>query len=272
MERPLIKRLRCRQLHHRAEVHDRNPVGDMLDHRKVMGNEQIGHAPFLLQTHQQIDNLRLYGYIQGGNRLVAHDEFRIDRKGACDSDALALSSGELMRKAAGVLPVKSHHFQKLVDPLGSLLPAATEPVDVQSLGNDVRHRHARVQRCIRILKNNLRPAAEFPLLCPVQAVYVHPVKENLSACLIVQAHGGSPAGGLAAAGFADHAKRLSPVYGEGHIVHRLHRTAGGRKIFTQMIDLQKGCSGICHSAASFCPYKGASTCGARASCSQQEAL
>ena len=45
-----------------------------------MGDEQIGQAELLLERTQKVDDLRLNGNVQRGNRLVAEDEIRIQRK------------------------------------------------------------------------------------------------------------------------------------------------------------------------------------------------
>ena len=37
------------QLDHLAQVHHRHPVGDMLHHAQVVGDEQVGQAEFFLQ-------------------------------------------------------------------------------------------------------------------------------------------------------------------------------------------------------------------------------
>jgi hypothetical protein len=46
---------------------------------------------------EQIDDLRLHGNIQRAHRLVADDQFRLDRQRARDADALALAAGKFMR-------------------------------------------------------------------------------------------------------------------------------------------------------------------------------
>ena len=48
-----------RSLHALAQVHDGDVGGDVLDHGEVVGDEHIGQTQFLLQLHQQIENLRL---------------------------------------------------------------------------------------------------------------------------------------------------------------------------------------------------------------------
>src|SRR5258708_39495401 len=54
-----IKLARGRGLDDAAEIHHRNALADMLDHRQVMGNEEICQPEFLLQVLQEIDDLGL---------------------------------------------------------------------------------------------------------------------------------------------------------------------------------------------------------------------
>ena len=64
----------------------------MLYHGQVMRHKQIGQPHLLLQIDKQVDNLRLDGNIQRGDRLVQHDKLRLHRQRAGNADSLALSS------------------------------------------------------------------------------------------------------------------------------------------------------------------------------------
>lgn len=72
-----------------------------MDHGQVMGNEQIGQAPFLLQALHHVDDLDLDGHVEGRNRFIAEDTFRVDGQGPGDADALALAAAEFMGIALG---------------------------------------------------------------------------------------------------------------------------------------------------------------------------
>ncbi len=65
------------QAHTGPQVENRHPRADMMDHRKIMRNEQIGQVMLFPQIHQQVQDLGLDGHIQGGHRLVRDDELRI---------------------------------------------------------------------------------------------------------------------------------------------------------------------------------------------------
>ena len=55
----------------RPEVHDRHLVREKLDHRDVVGDEEIGQAQPLLQILQQVQDLRLHRHVERAGRLVA---------------------------------------------------------------------------------------------------------------------------------------------------------------------------------------------------------
>ena len=55
-----------------AGAHHRDPVGDVLDHRDVVGDEQKAHTQFALQLTQQVQDLGLHRHVQP--RLIVCDE------------------------------------------------------------------------------------------------------------------------------------------------------------------------------------------------------
>ncbi len=57
---------------------------------QIMADEEIGEPALRLQIAQQIDDLRLHAHIECGGGLIEHHEFRIERHGASNGDALAL--------------------------------------------------------------------------------------------------------------------------------------------------------------------------------------
>ena len=67
-----------------------------MDHGQVVGDEQIGQAPFLLQALHHVDDLDLDGYVEGRNGFITKDTFRIDGQSPGNADALALAAAELM--------------------------------------------------------------------------------------------------------------------------------------------------------------------------------
>ena len=77
-------------LDHLAHEHHRHPVRDVLDHRHVMADEEIGDAELAFQRREQVEHPRLHRDIQRRDALVGDDQLRLQRKGAGDADPLAL--------------------------------------------------------------------------------------------------------------------------------------------------------------------------------------
>ncbi len=92
-----------RDLHRVAEVHDHDAVRDVADDVQVVRDEDVGQSERSLQVLEQVDDLRLHGDVERRDRLIAHDQLRIDRECTRDPDALALAAGELVREAVVVL-------------------------------------------------------------------------------------------------------------------------------------------------------------------------
>ncbi len=92
-----------RHLHDPADVHHRDAVADVLDHRQVVRDEEVGEPQLVLQLEQQVEDLRLHRDVERRHRLVGDDQPRIERQRAGDADALPLAAGERVRVAAHVL-------------------------------------------------------------------------------------------------------------------------------------------------------------------------
>ena len=92
-----------------------DPVADVLDDGEVVGDEQVGQAELLLEVVEQVQHLALDRHVEGGDRLVADDELRVERERPGDPDALALAAGELVRVAVDVALVEPDPGQQLAD-------------------------------------------------------------------------------------------------------------------------------------------------------------
>ena len=156
MQRVAEQLARVRKLYNTSEIHDGDPVGQILHHRQVMGDENIGQSQLFLQFTliEQLEYLRLNGYIQRGDRLVADDQLRIDGECSRDTDALALSARKLVGIAGHVFPRKVHVLQQPGDPLYPLLTVFHAEFDQRILQGAVNGER-RVQGGIGILKYNL---------------------------------------------------------------------------------------------------------------------
>src|SRR5262245_31330786 len=50
--------VRSRGLDDAAEIHDGNPIGDVLDHRKIVRNEDVGQGKAFAKVGEQVEHLR----------------------------------------------------------------------------------------------------------------------------------------------------------------------------------------------------------------------
>nr|WP_308252847.1 hypothetical protein [Pseudonocardia sp. ICBG601] len=104
--------------------------------------EQVAQPQLALQLGEQVQHPGLHRDVEGGHRLVEHQQRRLRRQRAGDPDALALPAGERRREPVDVLRVQTDQRHQLVDPGGYPVPVgpAGRP---QRLGEDVADRHAR---------------------------------------------------------------------------------------------------------------------------------
>ena len=82
-----------------AEIHDGDAVADLLHHRHVVRDEEVGEAQLGLQLLQELQDLRLDRDVERGDAFVGDDDLRVEAERAGDADALALAAGEFVRIA-----------------------------------------------------------------------------------------------------------------------------------------------------------------------------
>src|ERR1019366_10134384 len=90
-----------------AAIHHANAVRDHLDHREAVTDEQEGKAITIAQIHDQVQDLRLNRYVEGGNRLVGDDQLGPADDRACDRNALSLAARKFVRMAGRVRGLKT---------------------------------------------------------------------------------------------------------------------------------------------------------------------
>ena len=211
MERLLVEVDAVAELHDLAEVHDRDAVTDVAHDGEVVGDEEVRQLELVLQVFEEVDDLRLDGHVQRGDRLVGDDELRLHREGARHADALALASGELVRVTVREVRVEADDLQQLLHTLGLGL-ALREVMDLDRLADDVADGHARVQRCVGVLEDHLHTAAHLPHLFAGERRQLGPIELHRAGRR------------LAAAGLADEAERLALLDEEVDAVNGAHRT------------------------------------------------
>src|SRR5262249_26130911 len=181
---------------------------DMLDHREVVGDEEIGEAELLLEVHQEVDDLRLDRYVERRDRFVADDERGVEGERPGDADALALAAGELVRIALHRLPPEADLAEDCRDAVEELAPRG-DAVIAHRLGHDVADIHARVQGRVRVLEDDLQLAAVGPHLAAGEAVDAGAAQLDRAGGGLDQLQHRLAGGRLAATALADQAQRLS---------------------------------------------------------------
>src|SRR5919201_632744 len=160
MERVVEELVAIRQLDNPPEIHYRDALAQMPDDRKVVSDEQVGEPEPPTQILQQIYDLRLDRYVERGHRLIADDKLRLQGESAGDPDALALAARHLMRISVGEFRIETADREELADPSIAPRTIALDPVHHDRLGDDIANIHARVQRAVRILEDDLNPPAQ----------------------------------------------------------------------------------------------------------------
>src|SRR5262249_37515510 len=136
---------------------------------------------------------------------------------------------ELMWISPHMIGVEPHGFEQLDDSVHELPMGLHQTVNDQRLAYDRTDRHARIERGIRILKNDLHVAAQGPQLRSVERCDVRTLKPPLARGRLSQAQDTAPGGGLAAAGFAHQTQGLPRAYLEAHVVDGVYPLGRARK-------------------------------------------
>src|SRR2546423_8452416 len=239
-----------RELYDLAQVHDGDPIAHLLHPRHVVRDEQVGEVEFVLQVFEQIQDLRLDRHVQGGDRLVGNDELRPKRQPPGNADALPLAAAELMGKPAAVLAAQSDHLEQLAY---HSLPVVgrSDAVDEKAFAHDLPHGHARVQRTVRILEDDLHFPPDLVQLLFVRLEDAPPLEKRLTRRGRDQPQDRARHGGLARTGFTDQAQGFALLDVKADVVDRLDVRHGGleqpaldREVLDEVVDLEQGTVGI----------------------------
>ena len=80
-----------------------------------MGDEDVRQAELVLEVLEQVDDTGLDRHVERRDRLVEHDQRRVQRQRPGDADALALATRELVREAAGVVGGEPDELEQVGD-------------------------------------------------------------------------------------------------------------------------------------------------------------
>src|SRR5690606_38941853 len=205
-----------------AQVHDGHAVGYVPDHTQIVADEQIGKAVLLAQVHEQVDDLRLDGYVQRGHGLVAHQELGFDHQRAGNADALALAAGNLVWKTVAVFAVQAHFGQGAVN-ARRYLGGGRQVVHLERFAQDLPQALARIERGLRVLEDHLHAQRVGQALGAAQVLDGPALIQQFAFGLAVQAGHDAAQRRLAAAGFSHQAQHFAGLHGQVDAIDGVHR-------------------------------------------------
>lgn len=90
--------LRClARFNHAAPVKDHQIAADLVGGREIVGDVDKGDSTVHMQSAQTLDNRRTHRGVHHGHRFIGDHDPRMQKQGACNGNALALASAELVR-------------------------------------------------------------------------------------------------------------------------------------------------------------------------------
>ena len=151
-------------------VHHRHAVGEVGDHRQVVGDVQRGDAVAAGEIAHRGQHERLGAHVEAGGRLVEHDHRRAAGERHRQPDPLLLAAGQLVRVAAQELRRAgqqdlAHHLDGPGPPSLVGAPEAVELHHLEELRADPQRRVQRGRRVLRHVADQLAPGiAQRPLV------------------------------------------------------------------------------------------------------------
>ncbi len=156
-----------------------------------------------LKAAEQFHDDRLHRDVQGRGHLVADQQVGLDDQGTGDSDALALSAGQLVRIPGEEVTAERHIRQRPGSALRPL-PVRQPQVLLQRLRNDLADGLAWIERRIGILEDVLHPPQDLPRPDTGTGRQRCALERDVAGPVAVQADDAAGERGLSRAGFADH--------------------------------------------------------------------
>src|SRR5262249_45938601 len=152
--------------------------------------------------------------------------------------------------------LESDRLEQIGDALLELAAGVGKPMNDQGLADDGADAHARVERGIGVLKDDLDVASQRAQFLAVERQHVLAVKPDLARCRLDEAEHAATGGGLAATGLADESERLARLDVKIDAVDRmdgpalaLQQTGADRERLGQVADTEQRL-GHCRTASS----------------------
>ena len=117
---------RRRALNNCSSVNYGDLVCETAGQRQIVSDQHVGERSLPLQGKKKICNLRLHRNVESDERLIQHQEFRVEHQSAGDCQPLPLSSAKFVRTTLSQCLRQTNLFHQLKG-LG-LLPAQASRV------------------------------------------------------------------------------------------------------------------------------------------------
>ena len=219
----------------------------MCDNGEIVRNKQVGQSTIALQITQQVHDLGLHTDIERRHRFIAHNEARFNRECARNTYTLTLPAAELVRISRSILGAQANFFQQRADTRVGGRPFR-ELVHNQPFTNRGTNRHARIERTVRILKDDLHAASQLSQRFAFKRQHVHAFECDSAGRGLNQTQQCATGGCFATAGFTNECQRLAAVYCERHAVHRFHlachpskHARSNGKMFREIVHREQRC-------------------------------
>jgi hypothetical protein len=238
------ERIGVRDLRDLACVHDRHPVRPAGDHAQVVGDQDDGHPEAQPQVVNQLQDLLLDRDVQRRGGLVGDQQLRLARQCHGDHHALSHAAGELVRILLDPLAYArdADQIQDFGRAVHRLL-FGYFPVQGDDLGDLLADRHRRVQRGQRVLKDHADLVAPdlahvlFRERAQLLAFELDAAADDRAASR-QQVHDRQSSHGLAAAGLAHNADRLTSLNLERDSVDGVYGTLAQPDLGAQVADIK----------------------------------
>ena len=205
-----------------AEVHDADAIGEASGRREIVRDHEDRQTA-IAQLVEDREDARADGDVEHRDGLVGDEEIGLQRQARGECDPLPLASGELVRK-----PLREELRRREPDLLERMvhrhapLGARADLVDQERLRDGRRHAEAGIQRLVRILVDDLHPAAKPAQIVVRERRDVDPVEAHASRLRRDEPENRLRGRRLAAARLADERDHLAPSHAERDAGDRMH--------------------------------------------------
>jgi hypothetical protein len=143
-----------------ARIHHHHSVSEVGDHSQVVRHKNHGHTQLALERDEQLQDLRLYGRVQGSGRFIGNQNLRFQSHCHGDQRPLTHTTGKLVRIFVySLLRLRNPDQLKKFDRTSARELFIHLLVHPNTFGELPTHGVQRMQTRERVLKNQAYSAA-----------------------------------------------------------------------------------------------------------------